>query len=125
MSVINLSQKLSLFSEHWRPKVVAEANGAEIKLAKIEGEFLFHHHDGADEVFLCLAGSMEIDLGEDDATRQTHVLHAGEMMVVPAGMRHRTRAAQEAHILILAPKGLRNTGAETHPTLTAPDGVRV
>jgi len=92
---------------------------AKPKLVKLEGEFVDHYHEGAEEAFFCLAGEMEIDLVEE-----IRRLRAGELFVVPAGARHRTRAARQAHVLILAPKGLRNTGAEPHPTLTAPDGVQ-
>lgn len=120
MQVISLAEKLALFAEHWRPKVIAEVNGAELKLVKLQGEFIFHHHEEAEEAFLCLAGEMEIDLGEE-----THLLRPGELFVVPRGARHRTRAKEEAHVLIIAPKGLRNTGGELHADLTAPSGVRI
>lgn len=104
--VISLAGKLALFSERWRPKVVAEVNGAELKLVKLEGEFIEHHHEGADEAFLCLAGEMEILL-----EGKVHRLRAGDLFVVACG----PGAMADA----------RNTGAELHSTLTAPDAVKI
>ena len=120
MTTVNLAEKLAEIHEHWRPKIVAELNGQEVKLVKFRGEFVWHHHDEADELFLALAGSFRIEFPDRVAT-----LHPGELIVVPRGVEHRTVADQEVEVLLFEPAGLRNTGNVEHATLTAPDGVRI
>ena len=114
---INLRQKLALFAEHWRPRVVAEMNDYQFKLVKIQGEFVWHDHPETDDVFIVLDGEMEIDL-PDGAVR----LGAGEMFVVPKGVQHRPRAERECHLLLVEPRGTVNTGEAGGP-LTAPNDV--
>lgn len=103
--VVNLADKLSLFDERWSPRVVAELNDDQIKLAKIQGEFVWHAHDDVDEAFLVVHGSMAIELRD----RTVH-LEAGELFVVPRGVEHRPVAAEECHILLIEPRGVVNTG---------------
>ncbi|MFN8574991.1 MAG: cupin domain-containing protein [Gemmatimonadaceae bacterium] len=117
---VSLSDKLSRISEHWRPKVVGELNGQEVKLVKLQGEFVWHHHEQEDELFLVLHGHLRIEF-RDRAVD----LAPGEFLVVPKGVEHRPVAEQETHVLLFEPAATRNTGNVDHDTLTAPDGVRI
>lgn len=110
---INFADKLGLFDDRWSPRVVADLNDYQFKLAKIEGEFVWHDHKDTDEAFIVLFGSMVIDF-EDGAVE----LSAGEMFVVPRGVRHRPRAEAECHVLLVEPRGVVNTG-DTGGDLTA------
>lgn len=103
--VINLRDKLRLFSDHWSPRVVAEMNDYQFKLAKFEGEFVWHRHADTDEVFLVLDGRMGIELRDG-----TVELAEGEMYVVPRGVEHRPFADEECHVLLVEPRGVVNTG---------------
>ncbi|MFQ5563021.1 MAG: cupin domain-containing protein [Parvularculaceae bacterium] len=120
MRKINLAEKFSLFHEHWRPKIIDEANAYDFKLVRIKGAFLFHSHNDADETFLCWRGAMRVET--HDAIFH---LNEGEMVTVPAGVEHRTAADEEALVMIIAPKGLKNTGDKDDPRLTAPIGERI
>ncbi len=120
MSAISLPEKFSLIHEHWRPKVVAELNGQEVKLVKFAGEFPWHHHEHEDELFLVWRGTMRLEF-RDRAVD----LQPGEMCVVPRGVEHRTMANQEAEVLIFEPAATRNTGNVVDQTFTAPNGARV
>lgn len=117
---VNLKEKLSLINEPWRPKVVGELNGQEVKLVKFKGEFVWHHHDTEDELFLCINGSMRVEF-RDGAVD----LHPGEFVIVPHGTEHRTISAEEAEVLIFEPAATRNTGNITDAAFTAPNGVRI
>ena len=103
--VINMAEKLSKFSEHWSPRVVAEMNDYQFKLVKLLGEFVWHDHKDTDEVFLVLSGEMEIGFRDRRVT-----VRAGELFVVPKGVEHITRAAAECEALIIEPRGVVNTG---------------
>lgn len=105
MHRINLAEKLSLFSTHWDPKIVAELNGQHVKLVKILGEFVWHHHEHEDELFLVLRGSFKMEYRD-----RTVELHEGDMVVVPRGVEHRPVAEQECSILLFEPAGTLNTG---------------
>ncbi|MFN7940070.1 MAG: cupin domain-containing protein [Thermoanaerobaculia bacterium] len=120
MEKIVLADKLAAIHEHWRPKVVAELNGQEVKLVKLRGEFVWHHHDREDELFLVLAGRMRIEFRD-----RVVDLAAGEGLVVPRGVEHRPVAEQEAAVLLFEPAATRNTGNVVDERLTAPDGVRI
>ena len=102
---INFSDKFSMFSEHWQPKVIARMNDYHFKVAKIEGEFVWHKHDETDEVFVVLAGEMAIAFRDGSVT-----LKPGEMYVVPKGAEHKPVAASECSILLIEPAGTVNTG---------------
>ena len=104
---INLEEKFGLFSETWSPRVVAELNGQLVKLAKVEGEFDWHHHDVEDELFLVVKGSLTIKLRDRDIE-----LQEGEFFVVPKGVEHKPVATSEAHILLFEPASTLNTGTE-------------
>jgi mannose-6-phosphate isomerase-like protein (cupin superfamily) len=117
---INLAEKLSLIDETWRPKIVGELNGQEVKLVKFQGTFLWHHHDNEDELFLGVRGRFRVEF-RDRAVE----LGPGEFIIVPRGVEHRTVAQEEAEVLIFEPAATRNTGNVEHATLTAPTGVRI
>ena len=119
MKKINLEDKLSKFSEHWSPKVIAEMNDYQFKLVKIEGEFVWHDHPDTDEVFIVIEGTMYIEF-ED----QTIELSEGEMLVVPKGVRHKPFANEECQVMLVEPRGVVNTG-DTGDELTADNDVWV
>lgn len=105
MDRINLTEKFALFSRHWDPKIIAELNGQHVKLAKIKGEFVWHHHEHEDELFLVLRGSFEMHYRD-----RVVPLSEGDMVVVPRGVEHRPVAAEECCILLFEPAGTVNTG---------------
>lgn len=106
---INFDQKLTLFNEHWTPKVIAEMNDYQFKLVKVEGDFVWHDHKDTDETFIVLDGVLRIDF-RDGAV----ILKAGEMFVVPKGVEHKPYAENEVKLLLIEPCGVVNTGeAET------------
>ena len=120
MNEVSLAEKFALIHEHWRPKVVAELNGQELKLVKFAGVFPWHSHEHEDELFLVWRGEMTIEF------RDRHVkLRPGEFCVVPHGIEHRTLAETEVEVLIFEPAATRNTGNITDPTFSAPNGVRI
>jgi len=102
---VNLSEKFSSFSDYWSPKIVGELNDSYVKLVKVKGEFIWHHHEHEDEMFLVVRGEIVIQLRD----RDVH-LAEGEMFIVPRGVEHRPVAAREAHILLFEPAGTLNTG---------------
>jgi mannose-6-phosphate isomerase-like protein (cupin superfamily) len=105
VQAINLADKLSMFSEHWQPRVVGQFNGHDLMVVKVKGEFVWHKHDDTDDFFLVLSGRIIIEL-RDGAVR----LGPGEVFVVPKGVEHRPVAEDEAHILLIEPQGTPNTG---------------
>jgi mannose-6-phosphate isomerase-like protein (cupin superfamily) len=105
MEVINLEEKFSRFSDHWSPKVVGELNDFHVKLVKVKGEFVWHHHDNEDEMFLVVKGRLLIRLRDRDLW-----LNEGEFTIIPKGVEHCPVAPEEAHILLLEPKTTVNTG---------------
>jgi mannose-6-phosphate isomerase-like protein (cupin superfamily) len=114
---INIRKKLATFSERWAPRIIARMNDYHVKLAKVEGEFIWHAHPETDEVFLVLGGEMTIHLRDGAVT-----LRAGEMFVVPRGVEHKPVAERECQILLIEPAGTINTGAVVSER-TARDGV--
>lgn len=115
MEKVNLAGALAGITEHWRPKVVGRLNGQEVKLAKFQGEFVWHRHPDADELFLGLEGTFRVEFRDGAVT-----LAPGELVVVPRGVEHRTVAEREASALLFEPAGTRNTGDVVHPRFTAP-----
>jgi len=104
-SAVNFTQKLSLFTDHWQPRVIAEMNDYQFKIVKIEGEFIWHQHADTDETFIVLDGQLRLDF------RDGHVIvNAGEMYVVPKGVEHRPVAEAEVRMLLIEPRGVVNTG---------------
>ena len=114
---INFVQKLGLFSEHWTPKVIAEMNDYQFKLAKILGEFVWHAHEETDEVFIVLSGEMTLEFRD-----RAVPLATGEMYVVPRGVEHRPVAREECSIMLVEPRGVINTG-DAGGAYTAPNDV--
>ena len=106
MEKINLAEKLGLFEEHWSPKIVAELNGQHVKLAKLEGPFVWHHHEDEDELFLIVKGRLKMELRDGDV-----VLEEGEMLVVPRGVEHRPVAEEEVWLMMFEPASTVNTGS--------------
>ncbi|MDM8517383.1 cupin domain-containing protein [Desulfobacterales bacterium HSG16] len=105
MDKINLLEKLSQFNDYWKPKIVGELNGQHIKLVKLKGEFVWHHHDIEDELFLVLKGTLTIRLKDRDV-----VLTENEFFIVPRGIEHKPVAIKEVHILLFEPVSTLNTG---------------
>ena len=116
-SAINFSEKLSKFSEHWSPKVIAEMNDYQFKVVKVKDEFVWHSHSDTDETFIVLKGQLEIHFRDGLVT-----LNAGEMFVVPKGIEHKPVATEECEALLIEPKGIVNTG-EAGGDLTADSDV--
>lgn len=113
MEVINLADKFSRFDDRWSPKVIAELNGQAVKLAKVEGTFVWHDHAAEDELFFLFQGELTIEL-ED---REPLHLRPGELCVIPHGVRHRPRTpeGEAAWIMLLEPVGTKHTGDVDHP----------
>lgn len=120
MEKVNLDDKFARFSEHWRPKVVAQLNGQEVKLVKVQGEFPWHYHDDADEMFMVWRGHFRLEF-RDLALN----LGPGEFAVVPRGVEHRPVADEEAELLLFEPAEVRNTGNVSDETFTAPNGATI
>ncbi len=116
-SKINLKSKLELIKDYWSPKVIAELNDYQFKLAKIKDEFIWHEHNDTDEAFIIIEGNIEIEL-ED----RTVELSDGEMFVVPKGAKHKPIAKGEAHIMLIGPRGVKNTG-DIENELTAKNDI--
>jgi len=102
---INLSQKFSLFNEFWSPKIVGELNSSYIKLAKLKGEFDWHHHENEDELFLVVKGRLLIKFRDSEIS-----LDEGELIVIPKGVDHLPVATDEVHVILIEPKETLNTG---------------
>ena len=120
MDKVSLAEKLGLINEHWRPKVIGELNGQEVKLVKFKGTFVWHHHDSEDELFLGVSGTFRVEFRD-----RTVEMEPGEFIIVPRGVEHRTVADEEAAILVFEPAATRNTGDIEDGEFTAPTGVRL
>ena len=110
MQRISLTDKLASFAEQWSPKIVAELNGQHVKVVKLCGDFVWHHHQDEDELFMVLAGKLHLDLRDPEAGERTVTLGPGELCVVPRGVEHRPRASEEAHVMLVEPASTLNTG---------------
>lgn len=107
MQKVNMVEKFGLFDEHWCPKIVGELNGQYVKLVKLKGEFIWHHHEHEDELFMVLKGKLCILLREREIE-----LDEGEFFIVPKGVEHKPVANEEAHVLMFEPKSTLNTGTQ-------------
>ena len=105
MNVVNIAEKFSLFSDHWSPKRIGELNGQQVIIAKVKGEFVFHHHVDEDELFMVIKGQLTIELRD-----QTIVVNPGEFYIVPKGIEHKPIAVEETHILLFEPMSTKHTG---------------
>ena len=120
MEKVNLTEKFALINEHWRPKVVGELNGQEIKLVKFQGAFPWHHHAAEDEMFMAVRGSFRIEFRD-----KTIELNEGEFVIVPHGVEHRPVANEEVEVLLFEPAQLLNTGNIRDENFTAPIGDKI
>jgi len=110
---VNLGEKLGSFSDHWAPRIVARYNDHEVRLVKVEGEFIWHRHDETDELFLILEGELDMEFRD-----RTVTLQAGELIVVPKGTEHRPCARRgEVKLLLIDPKDMPNTGDPATATI--------
>ena len=117
MEKVNLEEKLRLVTEHWSPRIVAELNGQHVKLVKFKGEFVWHHHDAEDELFLVVKGSFRMEFKD-----RVVPLAKGELVVVPRGVEHRPVADEEVKVLLFEPAGTLNTGNVVNErTVAAPE----
>lgn len=105
MNPINLTHKFAQFSDHWRPRIIGKLNDSHVKLVKLHGEFVWHHHEHEDELFLVVKGRLLIKLRDSDLW-----LEEGELAIIPKGVEHCPVAAEEVHVLLLEPKTTLNTG---------------
>ncbi len=106
---VNLKEKFETFSEYWTPKIVGELNNQHVKIAKFKGEFIMHHHENEDELFLVIKGTLHIEL-----LHQTMEIQAGEFVVIPKGVKHKPYAKEEVEVLLFEPATTLNTGNETN-----------
>ena len=120
MEKVSLAEKFAVFSEHWRPKIVGELNGQEVKIVKFLGPFVWHKDDTEDELFLVWRGRFRVEF-RDRAVE----LEPGEFLIVPRGVEHRTVAEEEAEVVVFEPAATRNTGDVVDLRFTAPNGVRI
>lgn len=118
---IDLLHKCSLFTEQWAPRVVAELNDYQIKVVRVEGDFVWHDHPDTDEMFLVLEGRLRIDLRDEESVE----LSEGELFVVPKGVVHKPYAEHEAKVLLIEPRGVVNTGSAQPGERTAASDVWV
>ena len=109
MEKVNVAQKLSLFTDHYSPKIVGEVNDAYVKLVKLQGEFMWHHHDNEDELFFVIKGALRMKVRENGVEREI-VIHPGEFIIIPRGVEHFPSADEETHVMLLEPKTTLNTG---------------
>lgn len=105
MEKVNLAEKLALFDDHWHPRVVGDLNGQQVKLVKFQGEFVWHHHQQEDELFLVVKGQFQMQFRD-----RTVDLQEGEFIVVPRGVEHRPVAETEVQVLLFEPASVLNTG---------------
>jgi mannose-6-phosphate isomerase-like protein (cupin superfamily) len=113
---INFAEKLQLINDQWQPRVVAEMNDYQFKLVRIEGDFVWHEHADTDETFIVLDGQLRIDMRDGSV-----LLSAGEMFVVPKGTEHKPYAEREVKLLLIEPRGVKNTGEENNERTAAND----
>ena len=109
MEKVNLAEKLSVFSDYFNPRIVGELNGQHVKLVKFQGEFIWHHHDNEDELFLVVKGSFRMKFRDRE-----RVVREGEFIVVPRGVEHCPVADEEVHVILIEPNSTLNTGNITN-----------
>lgn len=105
MDKVNIAEKLELFHDHWNPRIVGELNGQQVKLVKLEGEFVWHHHDDEDELFYVLKGTLHMEFRD-----KTVVVNENEFIIVPRGVEHRPVAPREVSLMLFEPASTLNTG---------------
>jgi mannose-6-phosphate isomerase-like protein (cupin superfamily) len=110
MEKVNLAEKFARFQDYWSPKIAGELNDSYVKLAKLKGEFVWHHHENEDELFLVTRGTLRMKLRDPKAGEREVALGPGEFIIVPHGVEHCPVADEEVHLLLLEPKTTLNTG---------------
>ena len=110
MRKVNLAEKLASFSDHFSPRIVGELNGQQVKLVKFRGEFVWHHHDAEDELFLVLRGGFRMGYRDESGAEREMAVNQGEFVIVPRGMEDRPAADEEVEILLFEPASTLNTG---------------
>lgn len=120
---VRLDEKFSKFSQQWQPKIVGELNDFHVKLVRIEGEFVWHHHDTEDELFLVIDGSIDMHYRDEDGTEQVERFGAGEFLIVPHGVEHKPVASGETKMLLLEPKTTVNTGTVENERTAVPQWI--
>jgi mannose-6-phosphate isomerase-like protein (cupin superfamily) len=110
MQKVRIAEKLAAFDDHWNPRIIGELNGQHVKVVKFQGDFVWHHHDQEDEMFLVLKGSFDMFYRDRDGVESVLELSEGEFVIVPRGVEHRPSAASEVHVLLFEPAGTLNTG---------------
>jgi mannose-6-phosphate isomerase-like protein (cupin superfamily) len=116
---VNLAEKLAMFRDRWSPRIIGELNGQQVKLVKLQGEFVWHHHEDEDELFLVVKGRFRMDFRDREVW-----LEEGEFLVVPRGVEHRPVAEEEAHVLLFEPASTLNTGnLRNERTVVAPERI--
>jgi mannose-6-phosphate isomerase-like protein (cupin superfamily) len=105
MKKVNINEKLSSFSDHWNPRVIGELNGQQVKAVKLKGEFVWHHHDNEDELFLVIKGTLRMEFRD-----KIEEIREGEFIIVPRGVEHKPVANEEVEILLFEPASTLNTG---------------
>jgi mannose-6-phosphate isomerase-like protein (cupin superfamily) len=124
MQKVNLAEKLALFADYWSPKILGELNGQQVKVVKFQGEFVWHRHEGEDELFLVVRGSFRMDYRDGQGREQAMEIGEGEFLIVPRGVEHRPVAHTEVQVLLFEPAGTLNTG-NVRGVLTADDPQRL
>ena len=114
MNTVNLKEKFSLFSDHWKPRIIGEVNDCYLKAVKVKGDFVWHHHENEDELFLVVKGTLRMKFRDHEA-----VIKEGEFIIVPRGVEHCPVADEEAHIVLIEPKSTLNTGNVTNERTVA------
>ena len=110
MNKVRIAQKLESFTDHWSPKIVGDLNGQQVKLVKFQGDFVWHHHDTEDELFLVIHGSFRMDYRDPSGAERSLDVREGEFVIVPRGTEHRPSAASEVHVMLFEPATTLNTG---------------
>lgn len=119
LTKINLAEKFGRFTDQWRPKNIADLNDSHVKLAKVQGEFVWHQHADEDELFIVVQGELTIELRDGAVT-----LGPGELLVIPKGVEHRPVAREEVRLMLIEPKAIRHTGG-VESELTVPEHARL
>ena len=120
MDKINLNEKFALFSEQWSQKTIGEINDYAVKIAKVQGEFIWHHHDWEDEFFLVIKGRLHMQVREPDGTESDTWIGEGECIIIPHGVEHCPCAEEETYIMLLEPKETVNTGTVQNERTVVP-----
>jgi len=109
MEVVNIKEKFTLFTEQWSPKIIGQLNGQDVKLAKLQGEFVWHDHKNEDELFYIMKGRLQIEFRDKMIT-----LHEGDMLIIPKGVEHKPIAKEEVWVLLFEPSNIKHTGDVEH-----------